>query len=84
MDVSESMGKFALAAIGVVRLGTAYVAWNTKPVTGSIMVHCVEGFLEGRMWATSPECQSFKIGRADITDINIPNQMQVSRTVSAD
>mmetsp|Transcript_39899 Transcript_39899/g.91759 ORF Transcript_39899/g.91759 Transcript_39899/m.91759 type:complete len:254 (+) Transcript_39899:164-925(+) len=76
VDVSEGMGKFALAAIGVVRLGTAYVAWTTKPITGSIMVHCVDGFLAGRMWATSPDCLSFRIGRAEAADINIPNTMQ--------
>ena len=43
------MGAFGLAAIGVVRLGTAYVGFNiSKPCNGSVMIECVQGFLKDR------------------------------------
>lgn len=75
-DVKEDMGAFSITCMGLVRLGTAYVAFMNKPVTSSIMIECTDGEFKGRMWATSPNCQSFKVGRSEAADIRIPGTMQ--------
>lgn len=77
VDVTEGTGAFALAAMGLVRLGTAYVGFRTaKPNDGSIMLECTKGYHEGRRWASSPGVVNFKLGRAPEQDIPIPNSMQ--------
>jgi len=77
VDVDEAMGSFRLAAIGLVRLGTAYVGFNiNKPYSGQILIECTHGFLKDRRWASSPGAQSFKIGRGQETaDIIVPNDL---------
>ena len=78
VDVTEGMGAFSLAAMGLVRLGTAYVGFRTasKPIDGSIMIECTEGYHKERRWASSPGVHNFKLGRAPEQDIPIPNTMQ--------
>merc|ERR1711907_395398 len=62
--------------MGLVRLGTAYVAFSQKPFYGSLVLECVHGRFQGRIWATRKNLQVFVVGRKGECDLRIPNEMQ--------